>query len=88
VPTMAETLPSFESAAWYAFVAPPKTPKAIVDKLNADINEALRDPIVRERLAKLSAEPMGGSVASARAYIKADVERWEKVIKAAHVTLQ
>jgi tripartite-type tricarboxylate transporter receptor subunit TctC len=88
VPTMAETLPGFESAAWYAFAAPPKTPKVIVDKLNADINEALRDPGVRERLAKLSAEPAGGSVQDTRAYIKAEIERWEKVIKAAHVTLQ
>jgi tripartite-type tricarboxylate transporter receptor subunit TctC len=88
VPTIAETLPGFESAAWYAFVAPPKTPKAIVDKLNVDINEALRDASVRERLAKLSAEPVGGSVQSTAAYIKADTARWEKVIKAAHVTLQ
>jgi tripartite-type tricarboxylate transporter receptor subunit TctC len=88
VPTMAETLPGFESTAWYAFAAPPKTPKTIVDKLNADINEALRDPGVRERLAKLSAEPAGGSVQDTRAYIKAEIERWEKVIKAAHVTLQ
>ena len=39
VPTMAETLPGFESAAWYAVVAPPKTPKAVVQKLNADIRE-------------------------------------------------
>jgi tripartite-type tricarboxylate transporter receptor subunit TctC len=43
---------------------------------------------VRERLAKLSAEPVGGSVQDAAAYIKADTARWEKVIKAAHVTLQ
>ncbi len=42
VPTIAETLPGFESAAWFAVVAPPKTPQAIVDKINADINEALR----------------------------------------------
>jgi tripartite-type tricarboxylate transporter receptor subunit TctC len=88
VPTMAETLPGFESTAWYAFAAPPKTPKTIVDKLTADVNEALRDPGVRERLAKLSAEPAGGSVQDTRAYIKAEIERWEKVIKAAHVTLQ
>ena len=44
VPTIAETLAGFESAAWYAVVAPPKTPPQIVHKLNADINEALRAP--------------------------------------------
>ena len=42
VPTIAETLPGFESAAWFAIVAPPKTPAAVVDKINADVNEALR----------------------------------------------
>src|SRR5262245_23386138 len=49
VPTIAETLPGFESAAWFAIVAPPKTPAAIVDKINADVNEALRESDVRER---------------------------------------
>ena len=44
VPTIAETLPGFESVAWYAVVAPPKTPRAITEKINADINEALRQP--------------------------------------------
>ena len=52
VPTMAETVPGFVVRAWFALVAPPKTPQAIVDKLNADINEALRDPEVRKRLAQ------------------------------------
>ena len=51
VPTIAETLPGFESAAWFAVVAPPKTPQAIVDKINADINEALRQPDILQRLA-------------------------------------
>ena len=49
---MAETLPGFEAVAWYGIVAPPKTPKAIVDKINADVNEALRQPEVRDRLKK------------------------------------
>lgn len=56
VPTMAETLPGFESVAWFANVAPPETPKTIVDKINADVNEALRQPEIQEGLRKLSAE--------------------------------
>ena len=57
VPTIAETLPGFESAAWFAMVAPPKTPQAIVDKINADVNEALRQPdIVPSGSPQLSAE--------------------------------
>ncbi len=88
VPTLAETLPGFESAAWYAVVAPPKTPKAIVDQLNADINEALRDPDVQNRLKSLSADLVGGSVEATATFMRADVERWKQVITAANVKLQ
>src|SRR4051794_10051157 len=56
VPTIAQTLPGFESAAWFAIVAPPRTPPAIVAKINADVNEALGEADIRERLAQLSAE--------------------------------
>ena len=86
VPTVAETLPGFESSAWYAIAAPPKTPKAVVEKINSDINEALRAPDVRERFAKLSAEPIGGSMQAAKAYIGEEIARWGKVIKAANIT--
>jgi tripartite-type tricarboxylate transporter receptor subunit TctC len=88
VPTVAETLPGFESAAWYAIVAPPKAPKAIVEKINADVNEALHQPELQERLKKLSAEIHGGSVADASDYMRAEVARWSSVIKAAHITVQ
>ena len=62
VPTIAETLPGFEAVAWYGIVAPPNTPKNIVDKINADVNEALRQPEVQDQLRKLSAEIFGGSI--------------------------
>jgi tripartite-type tricarboxylate transporter receptor subunit TctC len=87
VPTIAETLPGFESAAWFAIVGPPKTPPAVVDKINASVNEALRDHDVRERLAQLSAEPIGGTPQAMAAYMREEVERWAKVIKAANVKL-
>ena len=85
VPTIAETIPGFESAAWFGVVAPPKTPKAIVDKLNADINEALRDPEVKRRLAQLSSDVVGGSPDETARYMREEVERWAKVIKAANI---
>ena len=88
VPTMAETLPGFESVAWFAIVAPPKTRKAIVDKVNADVNEALRQPEVQDRIKKLSAEIFGGTPAKAAQYMHEEVGRWDKVIKAAHIKLQ
>ena len=82
VPTIAETLAGFESAAWFAIVAPPKTPPATVDKINADVNEALREDDIRQRLAQLSAAAGNG-----RLYMREEVERWHKVIKAANVKL-
>ncbi|MGA7488720.1 MAG: tripartite tricarboxylate transporter substrate binding protein [Xanthobacteraceae bacterium] len=87
VATIAETLPGFESAAWFAVVAPPKTPRAVIDKINADINEALRQPDIIARLAQLSAEPIGGTPQATAAYMREEVERWHKVIKAANVKL-
>ena len=88
VPTIAETLPGFTSSAWFAVVAPPKTPATIVAKINADIAEAVRQPDIRKRLADLSADPVGGTPAETAAFMRAEVERWNKVIKAANVKLE
>ncbi len=88
VPTIAETLPGFASSAWFAVVAPPKTPEAIVAKINADIAEAVRDPEVRKRLVELSADPVGGTLSETAAFMRAEVERWNKVIRAANVKLE
>ena len=88
VPTLAETLAGFESAAWYAVVAPPRTPPQIVSKLNADINEALRAPEMGAHLAEWSAEAIGGTPQQTAAYMREEVERWNKVIKAAGVKLE
>jgi tripartite-type tricarboxylate transporter receptor subunit TctC len=88
VPTIAETLPGFEAAAWYAIVAPPKTPASIVTKINADVNEALRDPTVQKRLADLTSDTVGGTPQAAADYFRAEVERWKNVITSAHVTLE
>jgi tripartite-type tricarboxylate transporter receptor subunit TctC len=87
VPTVAETLPGFASVTWYALGAPPQTPAAVVDKINAGVTEALHDPEVQKRLADLQAEPVGGTPQETAAYFKAEVERWKSVIVSAHVTL-
>jgi tripartite-type tricarboxylate transporter receptor subunit TctC len=88
VPTIAETLPGFEAVAWYAIVAPPKTPRAIIDKINADVNEALATPEMQVQLKKLSAEVFGGSVDKTAKYLLAEIERWDAVIKAAKIEVQ
>jgi tripartite-type tricarboxylate transporter receptor subunit TctC len=87
VPAIAETLPGFESVTWYAVVAPPRTSAAIIEKVNAGINQALHDSEVQKRLTDLSAEPIGGTPLETANYLKKEAERWKNVITAAHVTL-
>src|SRR5262249_39526893 len=88
VPTIAETLPGFESAAWFGVVAPPKTGAAIVPKVNADIAGGVRQRDIRKRFDDLWAEPVGGTPEATAAFMRAEVERWNKVIKAANVKLE
>ena len=88
VPAIAETLPGFESVAWFAVVAPPGTPKAIVDKINADVSDALKQLDVQAKLKNLSAEIYGGSPEKAAKYMVEEVARWGGVIKAADIKLQ
>jgi tripartite-type tricarboxylate transporter receptor subunit TctC len=88
VPAIAEALPGFEAVAWYGIVAPPGTPKNIVDTINADVNEALRQPELQDHLKKLSAEIFGGSVEKTSRYMGEEVDRWRAVIKAANIEIQ
>jgi tripartite-type tricarboxylate transporter receptor subunit TctC len=88
VQTIAETLPGFEAVAWYGIVAPPNTPRNIVNKINADVNEALNQPEMRDHLKKLSAEVFGGSTEKTAKYMSEEVIRWGNVIKAANIKLQ
>jgi tripartite-type tricarboxylate transporter receptor subunit TctC len=87
VPAIAETLPGFAAVAWYAIVAPQGTPSAIVDKVNAGVNEALHDPGVLKSLANLQAEPAGGTPQATVSYFRQETELWKNVITSAHVTL-
>ena len=75
-PTMAETLPGFEAVAWFGIVAPPKTPRNIVDTINADVNEALQQPALQDLLKKLSAEVFAGSIEKTSKYMRDEVDRW------------
>ncbi|MCK9913444.1 tripartite tricarboxylate transporter substrate binding protein [Microbacteriaceae bacterium K1510] len=88
VPTIAETLPGFESIAWFGIVAPPKTPKAIVDKINADVNPLLREPDVQDKLRKLSAQTVGGTAEATAEYMRSEVKRWGTVIERANIKLE
>jgi tripartite-type tricarboxylate transporter receptor subunit TctC len=83
VPTVAETVPGFESSQWWGMFAPPGTPVDVVDKLNAEVGRALVDVDVKARFANEGADSIGGSPREFAAYLKADYEKWGKVVKAA-----
>jgi tripartite-type tricarboxylate transporter receptor subunit TctC len=83
VPTIAESgLPGFEATSWFGVVAPAGTPPAIVARLNADLNQWLQTPEAREKLLAQGAAAAGGSPEQFAAYIRAETEKWAKVVKA------
>ncbi len=89
VPTTAELgLPDLVASAWFALVAPPGTPDAIAQKVNADLVTALKSPELHARFLELGAEPQGGTTAATVAFIKDEEARWRGVIKSANVTLE
>ncbi len=81
VPTAEEAgLPGFITSAWFAFVAPKGTPKAIVDRLNGAIVAALNDAEIKKKLNDLGADPMPMTPAEFKAFISAEVVRWREII--------
>ncbi len=89
VPTMDEAgVKGFRSDTWNALAAPPKTPAAIIAKLNGGIVEVLRKPDTAEHLRSLSMTPVGGAPAAIKAFIKDETERWGEVIRAANIRVE
>lgn len=88
VPTIAETIPGFECVNWYAMLAPAKTPPAIVAKLNAEIVKMIADPPFAQRLIELGSEPQSSTPGELLAYMRKESERWDRVIKAAHLKIE
>jgi len=89
VPTTAELgYTDLVSSAWFALVAPPGTPDAITQKVNADLAAVLKLPELRARFLELGAEPQGGTTAATAAFIRDEEARWRGVIKSANVTLE
>ena len=86
LPTMSEAgVKGYESATWYAVLAPAKTSREIVGKLNTDVVAIIRQPDVRDRLSKEGADPVGSTPQELSAYMRSEIAKWAKVIKAAGV---
>lgn len=82
LPTIAETLPGFETYSWNALFAPAGTPKAVIDKLNATALAALADPEVTAKLAELSVKSVGSTPEELAAHVKAELAKWAPIVKA------
>ncbi len=87
VPTVAETVPGYEASAWFGVGAPKGTPADVIDKLNNEVNAALKDEKVKARLAELGGNLIPGTPADFGKVIAEETDKWAKVIKSANVPL-
>ncbi len=82
LPTMAETLPGYETYTWNALFAPAGTPKDVVAKLNAEANKAVNDPAVKAKLAEFSATVVASTPEELGAHVVAELAKWAPIVKA------
>jgi tripartite-type tricarboxylate transporter receptor subunit TctC len=86
IPTVAESgVPGFDVTAWFGVSAPAKTPRAIVERLNTEFVNAIKSPDLRERLAKVGADPVGNTTEQYTAFVQSEITKWDKVIRAAGI---
>ena len=88
VPTVAEAgVPGYEATIWLGIMAPAGTPKAIVDKLNAEINRVINKAEIKDAWARQGATPMNMSPEQFGRYLRDDIEKWAKVVKVSGATV-
>ena len=88
LPTVAESLPGFESITWFGLYGPKAMPAELTAKINQAVNAALGDADVKERFARLGAEPTGGSPSAFAAMVKADTAKWKKIIAERKISVE
>ena len=83
VPTVTETgVGAIDDATWVAMLVPAKTPQAIVAKINADVNELLKQPAIVQQISRAGLDPLGGSLPEIEAYVASETRKWAEVINA------
>ena len=85
LPAMSEILPGYEVTQWYGLLVPAGTPKDIVDRLHREIVTAVAKPNVSQAFIKLGTKPVSNTSAEFSAFIRSEIDRWTKVIKAANI---
>lgn len=88
LPTIAATVPGYEASSWFGMLAPAKTPRAIVDKINAAANKVLADPVVKSQMQALGIDLIGGTPDAFKAYVNARLAEMKDVAKAADLVPQ
>jgi tripartite-type tricarboxylate transporter receptor subunit TctC len=82
LPTLAESYPGFESGTWFALLAPAGTPRDVITRVNGAVAKVVQLPDVRERIVAQGGEPLSGTPQQVGAYIRAEVAKWGKVVRA------
>jgi tripartite-type tricarboxylate transporter receptor subunit TctC len=85
VPAIAETVAGFEATTWYGYMTPAGTPQSVISRVNRDIAASLEIPAVRKALAEAGFDPEASSPQAFGEYIRSEIEKWRKVIKAAGI---
>lgn len=80
LPAIAETVPGYETVTWFGMYGPKGMPADLVARINTAVNQALQDPDVKDRLARLGIEPVGGTAQQFASYTDADRAKWRKII--------
>lgn len=89
VPTFAESgLAGFEVSSWYGLLAPAKTPRPIIDRIQREVQAVLQLPEIREKYVRGGFEPVGNKPDEFAAQIRADLARWQKVVKDANLKME
>jgi tripartite-type tricarboxylate transporter receptor subunit TctC len=88
VPSVSEFYPQFEAQSWVGLLAPAKTPRAIVQRLNADVIKVLAAPEQKERITGLGYEVVGSTPEQFGAWIRSETAKWGKVIREQNITAE
>lgn len=88
VPTMGETLPGYLVTQWYGVLAPAGTPQPVIDRVYKEIAKAIQNPKIAQQFANLGADAVSTTPAEFGALIKADMDKWGKVIRAAKIQVE
>ena len=88
VPTLAETIPGYETVQWYGVMAPAKTPRPIIQRLNSESIKALQDTNMTSRILESGALPLGSTPEEYQTYVGNELERWTKLIRSAGVKVE